>query len=321
MKKWITGTLAGATVCSLGATAALLAGCVFNLPGFQVGVGWQWLGASGVDSTAIVTFSGIGDGYDVKDGVDYTAWCVEDNGNLPGALATLYDSTCPSTDLPAGIDQVAWDKVNYLLNNKAGTAQEVQAALWLLTYGVSNGFPVTPAAQAMFDDADLNGGGFMPAPGQIAAVILYYDGIQGDPNSSLQEVILELDVPDMPGGEGCTPGFWKNDGGRFGWNNWKPTGYMPDDDFNATFGVTYLPAGTTLLEALDPTTAHDAGYGKEIWHGVAALLNAASPNVDYAYSVAEVIAFVQALDGDPLAYANEMTDCPLSRIKSDIGFK
>jgi hypothetical protein len=315
MKKWITGMIAGATVTSLGATAALLAGCMLNLPGFQVTVGWQWLGASGVDSTAIVTLSGVGEGYDVMDAVDYPAWCVEDNGVVPGVLTTLYDSTCPSTDLPSGIDQVEWDKVNYLLNNKAGTAQEVQAALWLLTYGVSNGFPVTPAAQAMYDDAMANGGGFMPGDGEIVAVIGFFDGIQGDPNSSDQEFIFELTLDTPPGGEGCTPGFWKNDG-RFGFNNWTPTGYAPTDDFDTVFGTAYFPGGLTLLDSLKPT--NNGGYGKVIWHGTAALLNAASPNVEYAYTVAEVIAFVQAGDGDPLAYANEMTDCPLDRIKDDV---
>ena len=312
MKKWITTITAGATVCSLGATAALLMG-LLTLPGFQVGVGWQWLGAAGVNSTAIVTLSGVGAGFDVMDG-DYDGWCIEDNGMAPGALATLYDSTDAVSNLPAGLQGVEWDKVNYLLNNKNGTVPEIQSALWLLTYGVSNGFPVTPAAQAMYDAAQANGAGYMPAPGDIVGVILYFDGIQPDPNDSLQEVIIEVDVPQM--GEGCTPGFWKNDGGKFGFNNWAPTGYAPTDVFNTVFGVTYLPAGTTLLEALDPTTAHNAGYGKEIWHGVAGLLNAASPNVDYMWTEAEVIAFVQALDGNPLAYANELTDCPLRRIKS-----
>lgn len=315
MKKWITGALTGATVCSLGATAALVVG-LLNLPGYQVDVAWTWLGAAGVNSTANVTLSNVGVGYDVMDG-DYAGWCVEDNGMLPGLMTTLYDSTCPASELPAGINQVPWDKVNYLLNHKNGTVPEIQAALWLLTYGVSNGFPVTPAAQAMYDDADLNGGGFVPMAGDTVAVILYFDGIQPDPNDSMQEVIIEVDMPSM--GEGCTPGFWKNDGGKFGWNNWKPTGYMPGDDFNTVFGVSYLPAGSTLLDSLDPT--NNNGYGNVIWHGTAALLNAASPNVNYAWTEAEVIAFVQAGDGYPLVYANEMTDCPLRRIKNDKGFK
>lgn len=312
MKKWITGTGALATVGSLGASAALVLG-LLNLPGFQVGVGWQWLGAGGVNSTAIVTLSGVGGGFDVTDG-DYDGWCAEDNGKAPGDMATLYDSTDAPANLPAGISGVPWDKVNYLLNHKNGTVPEIQAALWVLTYGVANGFPVTPAAQAMIDDANANGGGFTPGSGETAAVILYFDGIQPDPNDSLQEVIIEVDVPPQVSGEGCTPGFWKNDGGKFGFNNWAPTGYAPTDEFNSVFGVSYLPAGMTLLESLDPT--NNNGYGKVIWHGTAALLNAASPDVDYMWTVAEVIAFVQAGDGEPLAMANELTPCPLHRIKS-----
>jgi hypothetical protein len=80
------------------------------------------------------------------------------------------------SNLPLSYQGVPWDKVNYLLNHKAGTAQEVQAALWLLTWASST-FPVTAAAQAMYDDAIANGGGFVPAPGQVVAVILYGDGL------------------------------------------------------------------------------------------------------------------------------------------------
>jgi hypothetical protein len=52
-------------------------------------------------------------------------------------------------------------------------------------------------------------------------------------------------VPPPPGGEGCTPGFWKNRGLGLGW----PT-YDPADDFDTVFGVasTY---SLTLLEALN----------------------------------------------------------------------
>ena len=86
------------------------------------------------------------------------------------------------------------------------------------------------------------------------------------------------------GGEGCTPGFWKNRGYRLGW----PT-YDPYADYATTFGV---PSSftATLLEALDQGGGGEYALGR---HAVAALLNAASPDVDYDYSEAEVIAAVQ----------------------------
>jgi hypothetical protein len=46
-------------------------------------------------------------------------------------------------------------------------------------------------------------------------------------------------------------------------------------------------------------------------HGVAALLSAAHPDVNYPYTVEQVIALVQAGDADALAAANELF-CPLN---------
>jgi hypothetical protein len=311
MKKWISGLVGAATIGSLTATAALLVG-LLNLPGFQVGTSHVWLGTAGPNSTFLVTLSGVGAGFDVQDG-DYNGWCVEDNGVPPAAVGTLYDSTDAAANLPALLQQVPWDKVNYVLNNKGlSTVEDIQIALWMLAYGASS-LPVTPGAQALLDAANANGAGFVPGEGDLAAVIVYSDGIQAIGNTSIQESIIEVEVPDQPDGDGCTPGFWKNDGGKFGFKNWIPTGYSPSDDFNTEFGVNYLPAGTTLLESLTPT--NNNGYGNLIWHGTAALLNAAHPGVDYPYTVAQVIAFVQSGSSAPLVLANE-AGCPLSRIKS-----
>lgn len=105
-----------------------------------------------------------------------------------------------------------------------------------------------------------------------------------------------------PDGEGCTPGYWKNHLGA-----WPPTGYSPSDDFDTTFGVDFFLMNKTLLEALN---AGGGGVYRLGRHGTAALLNAAHPDVNYAYSVAEVIALVQAGDADALEMANE-SFCPL----------
>lgn len=110
------------------------------------------------------------------------------------------------------------------------------------------------------------------------------------------------------GGEGCTPGYWKNH-----LDSWAGTGYAPTATVKATFDVTY---GSTLLAALK------TGGGQEkalMRHAVAALLNAASSGVDYEYTEAEVIAMVQAAFAskdyesakDMLADANE-EGCPLN---------
>lgn len=83
-------------------------------------------------------------------------------------------------------------------------------------------------------------------------------------------------------GEGCTPGFWKQEQHFDSWVN-----YDPNDYFNDIFGVPY---NKTLLQALEEGGGQEKALGR---HAVAALLNAANPDVDYLYSEAEIIAMVQ----------------------------
>jgi hypothetical protein len=108
--------------------------------------------------------------------------------------------------------------------------------------------------------------------------------------------------PEM-GGEGCTPGYWKNTL----WA-WPPTGYTPGQDFDAVFGVDFFNPDVTLEQALNQG---GGGFYRLGRHGTAALLNAAHPDVEYGLSVAEVIALVQSGDADTLEQYNE-AGCPLS---------
>lgn len=86
------------------------------------------------------------------------------------------------------------------------------------------------------------------------------------------------------GAEGFTPGFWKQTQHFYAW-----TGYRPSDRFNAIFGVN-ARCNPTLLQALGTGGGGAAALGR---HAVAALLNAAHPNVAYAYTVDQVIAIVR----------------------------
>lgn len=108
---------------------------------------------------------------------------------------------------------------------------------------------------------------------------------------------------ETPGGEGCTPGYWKNH-----LDSWGATGYSPSDDFDTVFGVDYFTPDVTLLQALNLGGGDVYRLGR---HGTAALLDAAHSGVDYPYTVAEVISMVQAGNADALEAANE-TYCPLN---------
>lgn len=91
--------------------------------------------------------------------------------------------------------------------------------------------------------------------------------------------------PPPSGGQGCTPGYWKNH-----LTAWADTGYAPGDSFDSTFGVTST-GNPTLQKAINT-----GGGGEEALfrHATAALLNAASPGVDYDFTVAQVIQMVQS---------------------------
>lgn len=106
------------------------------------------------------------------------------------------------------------------------------------------------------------------------------------------------DEPPPPGGEGCTPGYWRNH-----LEDWPPTGLSPADDFDTTFGVDFFSPDITLDDAI---RLGGGGNRKVARHGTAGLLSALHPDVGYPYTAAEVIAFVQSGDADPLVEANEL---------------
>lgn len=97
-----------------------------------------------------------------------------------------------------------------------------------------------------------------------------------------------------------TPGFWKNHP-----DVWAPTGYSPGDSFEAIFGVD-VPGTPTLMDAI---SANGGGISALERHAVAALLNAAHPDVDYPLTVAEVIQMVQdAVNGGDIEGTKNIFD-------------
>jgi len=108
------------------------------------------------------------------------------------------------------------------------------------------------------------------------------------------------------GGEGCTPGFWKNNADKHQASAWE--GHSPGQHFSSVFGVVIqvrsggMKSNTitdpTLLEALN---ANGGGINALARHAVAALLNISSGCVDYAIgSEADLIGMVQ----DAIAQGN-----------------
>jgi hypothetical protein len=88
--------------------------------------------------------------------------------------------------------------------------------------------------------------------------------------------------------EGCTPGYWKQE---HHFDSWMV--YSPSDDFNAVFGVG---PPISLLDALSAKRKDfDSGVQAAlVRHAVAALLNAASGDVDYWFTPDQIIEWASA---------------------------
>jgi hypothetical protein len=198
--------------------------------------------------------------------------------------------------------------VNWILNqdfvgkaSSAGgnyTMDDVQEAIWRLLEDTPSWdddiFGNEARVQAIIDSAESGGEGYQPDTEELLAVVL--DPVEPE---TAQISIIPLRIPG--GGEGCTPGFWKNNAEKWDAVAW--VGYDPNDSFNTVFGVSIPPlsgngknvvTNPTLLDALN---ANGSGINLLARSAVAALLNASNPNVAYAMSGPQVIASVQAAIG------------------------
>jgi hypothetical protein len=124
-------------------------------------------------------------------------------------------------------------------------------------------------------------------------------------------ITMGVMIPSPPiGDEGCSLGFWKHAKHFVYW----PTPYAPGTPFSQAFGQD-VPDDPTLLEALK---LEGGGLNALVRQAAAALLNAASLEVAFAYSVDQVKQMLQeALDSgfyeptkDRFGQANE-AGCPL----------
>jgi hypothetical protein len=142
-------------------------------------------------------------------------------------------------------------------------------------------------------------------PGGVGSttVQLFSEPVNQNPDSLLWEVgALRLPLPatpppppnELPGTEGCTPGYWKNHT-----RSWSGTGFSPSQSTGSVFsGASAFPslASKTLLQSLQggggPGTLGAATI--LLRAAVAALLNAAHTGVDYSRTSAAITSDVNA---------------------------
>jgi hypothetical protein len=93
------------------------------------------------------------------------------------------------------------------------------------------------------------------------------------------------------GGEGCTPGFWKNNADKKGATQWTDP-YDPGDLVSSVFSAAPAPiGGKTLLAGLEQGGGQLDALTR---HAIAAVLSAAHPDIDYPLTVSEIVAAVNA---------------------------
>jgi hypothetical protein len=124
----------------------------------------------------------------------------------------------------------------------------------------------------------------------VQALSVDNDGGQTGNPASFDWIAAALSAPPVSGGEGCTPGYWKQKHHFDSWVN-----FSPDDRFSDVFGPEItIRVGKKKKKVTDPTLlqalkAKGGGINALARHTVAALLNAASPDVSYDLFVDEVI--------------------------------
>jgi len=155
---------------------------------------------NGTSSYFSTTLSNIPSGYDVTNAT-YLGWCVDSTAEMSRSPATHDVILYSSLNLPNGtLADQRWDMVNYILNHKQGAAGDIQTAIWYFV-NFSNS-TITPTdnntvAWAIINDALANGTGYVPASGQIVAVIC--DPVLLLPRpASVQINIIEVPVPIIP---------------------------------------------------------------------------------------------------------------------------
>ena len=92
-------------------------------------------------------------------------------------------------------------------------------------------------------------------------------------------------LPPQNPAQGCTPGFWRQEHHYDSW-----VGYTPTDDFETVFGVDASFSPDSLGDAVELGGGGERALAR---HAVAALLNAATGDVNYTLSISQVIASVQ----------------------------
>ena len=165
-----------------------------NLPSAPVNVTVQ----NDTTSYFVTTLSNVPGGYDVTN-TAYLGWCI-DYSVLMARNETFQANLYSSLNPPAGnFSSVQWDMVNYILNSPLASATgnftETQDCIWNFVNNTSSYAHTLDSNESLIvQDALANGTGFVPAPGQSVAVIVFplYAQVGLE---TFQDSIIEVPMP------------------------------------------------------------------------------------------------------------------------------
>ncbi len=118
-----------------------------------------------------ITLSEVPDGFDVRNAT-YLGWCIDRSAEMTRSTphtVNLFSSFAPEEN----VESANWTMVNYILNHKQGSAQDVQEAIWYFINFNGTFSPESSVAMEIVDDAEANGIDFVPGVDEVAAVVAF----------------------------------------------------------------------------------------------------------------------------------------------------
>ncbi|MFZ0932514.1 MAG: PEP-CTERM sorting domain-containing protein [Syntrophobacteraceae bacterium] len=142
----------------------------------------------GSDSRFELFFIDVRYGYDLVDFEFYKAWCLAKGKPLRrNAIHKVRLYNCYDPYIPPEFSGMGWSRINYVVNHKKGSKEDIQQAIWHFTTGEKP----TPSVEAtqLIKEANLKGKDYIPAEGELIAIICQLDGRK-------QPVFIEYKIPE-----------------------------------------------------------------------------------------------------------------------------
>jgi hypothetical protein len=127
-------------------------------------------------------------GYDLVDFEFYKAWCLAKGKPIRrNAIHKIRLYKCYDPDIPPEFRRMGWNQINYIINHKSGSKEDVQQAIWHFTDS-EKPMSLGREASQLVEEANLKGKDYKPADGELMAIVCL-------PDKKKQPVFIEHKIP------------------------------------------------------------------------------------------------------------------------------